>query len=175
MNPSSTVVFLVFSLISAVVEGASVGVSRNLRNHLTLLTQSCFDCKNSNPCAPSLHTTDVYYYNHCNSTNMFVQCSEHGDCFELSCPAGEGAALVWNSANQTCDFPPGGQESQTSSCFGCGDSGNNPCNPLNTDNKFYYSHCDSSMYVQCSAHGDCWDRTCSNETQWDDALLACIP
>mmetsp|Transcript_52882 Transcript_52882/g.78832 ORF Transcript_52882/g.78832 Transcript_52882/m.78832 type:complete len:175 (-) Transcript_52882:351-875(-) len=171
MNTSSCLVSLIIYLTVIVAEGASVGVSRKLRSHLV---HTCFDCESSNPCAPSLHTTDVYYYSHCNSTNMFVQCSAHGGCFDLSCPVGNGAVLVWNSANQTCEYPPEGEEEQAPLCFGCGENENNPCNPLDTDNKFYYSHCDTSMYVQCSVHGDCWDRQCSSGTQWDDATLACV-
>ena len=55
-------------------------------------------------------------------------------------------------------------------------SESNPCLHYENqkDHGFYFTHMDSDdMYVQCSEHGDCFERHCSPGTFWDQHYYAC--
>jgi len=59
-------------------------------------------------------------------------------------------------------------------CFdGCDQ--NNPCGPpLHIDDVYYYKHCDSSKFIQCTDHGQCYINYCAVGLVWDQDLLQCI-
>mmetsp|Transcript_22643 Transcript_22643/g.29942 ORF Transcript_22643/g.29942 Transcript_22643/m.29942 type:complete len:260 (-) Transcript_22643:2374-3153(-) len=63
--------------------------------------------------------------------------------------------------------------SPSASCFDCSD-GINPCDPLATTGKYYYSNCDVQKYVQCSNAGQCFEHDCPINLQWDDIMRACV-
>ncbi len=53
---------------------------------------------------------------------------------------------------------------------------NNPCTPENAAaNKFYFTHDDPALFVQCSEHGaTCYVRPCANETIWNQDNQTCV-
>lgn len=55
-----------------------------------------YNCKKRNPCKTADQNTG-FYFPHLDK-HKFVQCSEHGDCYEMDCPAG----LVWNDGVKNC-------------------------------------------------------------------------
>jgi len=63
-------------------------------------------------------------------------------------------------------------------CNSCG--GNNPCteedifgNPRFPGGQFYFPHCDPTKFVQCDAHGGCFDRPCAPGTGWSNDAYTC--
>mmetsp|Transcript_8069 Transcript_8069/g.11492 ORF Transcript_8069/g.11492 Transcript_8069/m.11492 type:complete len:188 (+) Transcript_8069:264-827(+) len=137
---------------------------------------SCFDCSDKNPCAPSLFTSDVYYYPRCGNVTSFVQCGNEGECHIQTCPSG----LHWDADALVCSFPQpthapsvAPSSSPSASCFDCTD-GRNPCDPLAEAGKYYYSNCDAHKYVQCSNAGQCYTHDCPANLRWDDAISTCV-
>ena len=66
----------------------------------------------------------------------------------------------------------------TPGCFTC--DGNNPCTEENIfdserfrGGQFYFPHCEPTMFVQCDAHGGCFDRPCAPGTEWNDKAYTC--
>lgn len=58
-----------------------------------------YSCVENNPCDP-LEVPGQFFYPHTDET-MFVQCSEFGQCFEMTCPPG----TVWDQDALTCVSP----------------------------------------------------------------------
>uniref|UniRef100_A0A7R9Z462 Chitin-binding type-2 domain-containing protein n=1 Tax=Pseudictyota dubia TaxID=2749911 RepID=A0A7R9Z462_9STRA len=60
--------------------------------------------------------------------------------------------------------------------FDCED--NNPCigHGYTHDHhgQFYFEHCDSKIFIQCSEYGQCFERHCPYGTRWSQAVQTCI-
>ena len=59
-----------------------------------------FDCDQRSPCNKENIDKGLLYHPHENK-NKFVQCGGVDLCWEMACQAG----LVWNQANNNCDWP----------------------------------------------------------------------
>ena len=61
----------------------------------------CFECATNNPCSrESIAANGGFYFPHCILTK-FVQCDNHGGCFDMPCAPG----TVWDASRNTCNFP----------------------------------------------------------------------
>jgi len=57
-------------------------------------------------------------------------------------------------------------------CYDCED--HDPCNPLETEDEFYYTHCDADKFVQCSEYGECFVQDCPVGLVWGADVRACV-
>jgi hypothetical protein len=60
---------------------------------------SGYDCGSNNPCTDENIANGLFYFPASVSPNKFIQCSEWGQCYTMSCAAG----LTWNQDAFTCD------------------------------------------------------------------------
>lgn len=62
--------------------------------------QTTYNCTDRNPCTPE-NTANGLFFFPADDSAQFIQCSQFGDCFVMSCPPG----LVWDQDFLTCYFP----------------------------------------------------------------------
>lgn len=60
-----------------------------------------YDCADNNPCTAENSNAGLFYFPASSSPSQFIQCSEWGECYTMSCPGG----LVWNHDILSCTSP----------------------------------------------------------------------
>jgi len=146
------------------------------QTNLTIITVPgpiTFNCKaGRNPCTKENIAQGKFYFPHDNP-NQYVQCGSVGQCFDMFCPAG----LVWDKDILTCNWPPVAPTppppaTQPPTGYTC--AAPSPCTPENiAGNGYYFPHVDPKKFIQCDAHGGCFEMACAPGTVWDDRIKTC--
>ena len=66
--------------------------------YMFISDDSTYDCVENNPCTSSNIAARKFYHRH-QDPKQFVQCDEHGGCFEMPC----GPNTEWSQKKVTCD------------------------------------------------------------------------
>jgi len=141
------IIFLAVSLSMVRAVDIDFDDGRNLKN--------CDKTCDNNPCKKG---GKQLYFEHCRR-RMFIQCDEHGKCFEERCKKG----TRWNQEFQACVHRS------------CGDCKNN-CNAQDVAaGKLYSNHCtDKKKFRQCDKFGGCFVMDCPPGTVWKNKKNACV-
>uniref|UniRef100_A0A0L8GSV6 Chitin-binding type-2 domain-containing protein n=1 Tax=Octopus bimaculoides TaxID=37653 RepID=A0A0L8GSV6_OCTBM len=102
------------------------------------------------PCVPN---PPQYYYPHPTSLSKFIQCSQWGNSYEMSC----AATVYWHPKIMTCDRMPGGNV--------CG---------VNTNGMLQPHPFSDSYFIACGAGTDYQIRKCENNKKWKQNLSKCV-
>ncbi|ESN97757.1 hypothetical protein HELRODRAFT_177819 [Helobdella robusta] len=76
---------------------SAVSTLRKLTTTDHSVESSKYSCVKNNPCTEENASKRKFYFPH-DDPSKFVQCSQWGQCFEMSCPA----SLIWHATYNTC-------------------------------------------------------------------------